>query len=102
MNEHDEPLIAVPQPDGSWLLQTPTRLRRQGAVTVGEGGRIVARIYHEADKERIVEAIFCHAKLVAALRDLVRDNDDYGGCPRSSPAWNAARTALAEAGRSQP
>lgn len=27
----------------------------------------------------------------------MRENDNFGGCPRSSPAWNVAREAIAKA-----
>lgn len=36
-------------------------------------------------------------KLFDALRDLVIENDRYGGVPTSSPAWSIARSALADA-----
>lgn len=35
--------------------------------------------------------------LYAALHDLLVENDNYEGCPRSSPAWNHARNILAKA-----
>ncbi len=34
--------------------------------------------------------------LLNAISDLVTENDKYGGCPCSSPAWGTARTAIAK------
>ena len=32
--------------------------------------------------------------LYAALLDVVTENDEFGGCPPSSPAWPVARALL--------
>lgn len=43
------------------------------------------------------KAVALAGRLAVALQDLIVEMDRFGGCPQSSPAWKAARAALAAA-----
>ena len=48
-------------------------------------------------KARLTVEHCVKADLLNAINDLITENDKYGGCPCSSPAWGTARAAIAKA-----
>lgn len=62
-----------------------------------EHGCITSRGRTAAELLAIAQLIAAAPELLAALHNLVRENDEFGGCPQSSPAWAVARAALAKA-----
>jgi len=71
MNPTPGPWEAVPQPDGSWMLKTPSRHHRVGNVVGTEGGTIVAIVYRRANLEKIARAVNCHEALLEACETLL-------------------------------
>jgi len=63
-----EPWEAAPQPDGSWILKTPTRYHNCGNIRAAERSVIVAHVFREPDLLRIAEAVNMHANLLLALQ----------------------------------
>lgn len=69
------------------------------ATTEYQRPKCGANACHIAASVNAVEAVGGEpetvAMLVRELHDLVTENDKYGGCPRTSPAWQVARALLA-------
>jgi hypothetical protein len=82
MDHTPEPWEAVPQPDGSWLLKTPSRHWRIGNVTGTESGIIVARIYKEGDLKRIASAVNAYDELLGVCREAI------GFCVNARETWD--------------
>lgn len=82
---------------GEWVLEPFGR-----GVAVVNGDRIIAECKARngselASCEANARLIAAASDLLAACRDLIVENDKFGGCPQSSPAWTVARTAIAKA-----
>lgn len=81
---------------GPWHIQDSTTAPCE---VLTESGLQIGHVFFTDMEHGSANAYLIAAapELLAALHDLVRENDAFGGCPQSSPTWTVASAALAKA-----